>query len=291
MSIMQIDQIISDDRMNMETYGVSEIRDGFFDALFLKPDPVNPDEVAERSKAALPKEFEKGHPLSAKHFLPRQLHELKSVTRKVATTRAGIKLLKSFLAFFIAYILCLIQPVHDWLGYNDYIMVVSTIINHPGRNFGSQIDGTVGTIIGTAAGLAWGYVGILISTSTSDALKASGWIIVVVSAVFFAGIAFIRSFFIRLYQTVLCAGIALAFTTLAQTNGNAFTWHKSLQYGIPWLLGQAIALAVNCLVFPDAGNRLLAAAFHKSFNTMQVGYVHMFLFYRHTNCPGISCYP
>ncbi|EXA00458.1 hypothetical protein FOWG_00678 [Fusarium oxysporum f. sp. lycopersici MN25] len=269
MSIMQIDQIISDDRMNMETYGVSEIRDGFFDALFLKPDPVNPDEVAERSKAALPKEFEKGHPLSAKHFLPRQLHELKSVTRKVATTRAGIKLLKSFLAFFIAYILCLIQPVHDWLGYNDYIMVVSTIINHPGRNFGSQVDGTVGTIIGTAAGLAWGYVGILISTSTSDALKASGWIIVVVSAVFFAGIAFIRSFFIRLYQTVLCAGIALAFTTLAQTNGNAFTWHKSLQYGIPWLLGQAIALAVNCLVFPDAGNRLLAAAFHKSFNTMQ----------------------
>ncbi|KAF4945454.1 hypothetical protein FGADI_11956 [Fusarium gaditjirri] len=269
MSIMQIDQIISDDRMNMETYGVSEIRDGFFDALFLKPDPIDPDELAERSKAALPKEFEKSHPLSANHFLPRQLHELKSVTRKVATTRAGIKLLKSFLAFFIAYILCLIQPVHDWLGYNGYIMVVSTIINHPGRNFGSQVDGTIGTIIGTAAGLAWGYVALLISTSTSDASKASGWITVVVSAMFFAGIAFIRSFFIRLYQTVLCAGIALAFATLAETNGNAFTWHKSLQYGIPWLLGQAIALAVNCLVFPDAGNRLLAAAFHKSFNTMQ----------------------
>ncbi|KAF5251498.1 hypothetical protein FANTH_3429 [Fusarium anthophilum] len=269
MSIMQIDQIISDDRMNMETYGVAEMRDGFFDALFLKPDPIDPDEVVERSKASLPKEFEKSHPLSAKHFLPRQLHEFKSVMRKVATTRAGIQLLKSFLAFFIAYVLCLIQPVHAWLGYNDYIMVVSTIINHPGRNFGSQVDGTVGTIIGTAAGLAWGYVAILISESTSDALKAYGWILIVVSAVFFAGIALIRSIFIRLYQTVLCAGIALAFTTLGLTDDNAFTWHKPLQYGIPWLLGQAIALAVNCLVFPDAGNRLLAVAFHKSFNTMQ----------------------
>nr|RBQ92505.1 hypothetical protein FVER53263_04059 [Fusarium verticillioides] len=269
MSIMQIDQIISDDRMNMETYGVAEMRDGFFDALFLKPDPIDPDEIVEQSKAALPKEFEKSHPLSAKHFLPRQLHEFKSVTRKVATTRAGIQLLKSFLAFFIAYILCLIQPVHDWLGYNDYIMVVSTIINHPGRNLGSQVDGTVGTIIGTAAGLAWGYVAILISESTNDALKAYGWILIVVSAVFFAGIALTRSIFIRLYQTVLCAGIALAFTTLGLTDGNAFTWHKPLQYGIPWLLGQAIALAVNCLVFPDAGNRLLAVAFHKSFNAMQ----------------------
>ncbi|PNP85608.1 hypothetical protein FNYG_00664 [Fusarium nygamai] len=269
MSIMQIDQIISDDRMNMETYGVAEMRDGFFDALFLKPDPIDPDEIVERSKAALPKEFEKSHPLSAKHFLPRQLHEFKSVTRKVATTRAGIQLLKSFLAFFIAYILCLIQPVHDWLGYNDYIMVVSTIINHPGRNLGSQVDGTVGTIIGTAAGLAWGYVAILISESTNDALKAYGWILIVVSAVFFAGIALTRSIFIRLYQTVLCAGIALAFTTLGLTDDNAFTWHKPLQYGIPWLLGQAIALAVNCLVFPDAGNRLLAVAFHKSFNAMQ----------------------
>ncbi|RBA16648.1 hypothetical protein FPRO05_01372 [Fusarium proliferatum] len=269
MSIMQIDQIISDDRMNMETYGVAEMRDGFFDALFLKPDPIDPDEVVERSKAALPKEFEKSHPLSAKHFFPRQLHEFKSVTRKVATTRAGIQLLKSFLAFFIAYILCLIQPIHEWLGYNDYIMVVSTIINHPGRNLGSQVDGTVGTIIGTAAGLAWGYVAILISESTNDALKAYGWIIIVISAVFFAGIALIRSIFIRLYQTVLCAGIALAFITLGLTDGDAFTWHKPLQYGIPWLLGQAIALAVNCLVFPDAGNRLLAVAFHRSFNTMQ----------------------
>ncbi|KAF5634337.1 BRE4-like protein [Fusarium sp. NRRL 25303] len=269
MSIMQIDQIISDDRMNMDTYGVAEMRDGFFDALFLKPDPIDPDEVVERSKAALPKEFEKSHPLSAKHFLPRQLHEFKSVIRKVATTRAGIQLLKSFLAFFIAYILCLIRPIHDLLGYNDYIMVVSTIINHPGRNLGSQVDGTVGTIIGTAAGLAWGYVAILISESTNDALKVYGWILIVVSAVFFAGIALIRSIFIRLYQTVLCAGIALAFTTLGLTDGDAFTWHKPLQYGIPWLLGQAIALAVNCLVFPDAGNRLLAVAFHRSFNTMQ----------------------
>ncbi|RSM14691.1 hypothetical protein CEP52_001241 [Fusarium oligoseptatum] len=93
-SIMQIDQIISDDRINMETYGVSEMRDGFFDALFLKPEPLTPEEIEE--KAILPKEFEKSHPLSPKDFFPRQLHELRSVARKVTTTRSGIRLLKSF---------------------------------------------------------------------------------------------------------------------------------------------------------------------------------------------------
>ncbi|KAF9770906.1 hypothetical protein IL306_011478 [Fusarium sp. DS 682] len=268
MSIMQIDQIISDDRINIETYGVSEIRDGFFDALFLKPDSVDLEEVAERAKATLPKEFERSHPLSAKYFLPRQLHELKSVARKVATTRAGIKLLKSFLAFFVAYILCLIPQVQAWLGRLDYIMVVSTIINHPGRNFGSQVDGAVGTIIGTAAGLTWGIVGHLLSASINDVHREYAGILVPFSALFFASIAYIRSRFIRLYQTVLCAGIAVAFAILAGGTGPN-PWHKFLEYAIPWLLGQAIALSVNCLVFPDAGNRLLAVAIDKALNTMQ----------------------
>ncbi|KAH7238918.1 hypothetical protein BKA59DRAFT_402587 [Fusarium tricinctum] len=268
-SIMQIDEIISDDRINMETYGVIENREGFFDALFLKPGPVNPEDIAERSKATLPKEFEKSHPLSAKHFLPRQIHEIKSVACKVATTRAGIKLLKSFLGFFIAYILCLVQPVHNWLGRYDYIMAVSAILNHPGRSFGSQVDGAVATIVGTAAGLAWGALGLLLSTSTHDAGSGYGGILALFSALFFLGIAYIRSFFIRLYQTVLCAGIAVIFTTLAETSSRDVRWSKFWSYAIPWLLGQAIAMAVNCLVFPDAGNRHLAVALDKSFRTIE----------------------
>jgi hypothetical protein len=269
-SIMQIDEIISDDRINMETYGVQELRDGFFDALFLAPKSIDPDFVAEVAKATLPKEFDKSHPLSAKHFLPRQFHEMVSVAHKVATTRAGIELIKSFLAFFIAYILCLIQPVHNWLGRYDYIMAVSVIINHPGRSFGSQLDGAVLTIIGTAVGLGWGSVGLLLSISTNDAREGYGWILAAFSIVLFASIAFLRAFFIRLYQPTLCAGIALAFTTLAETRSGGIEWQKLSSYAAPWALGQAIALAVNCLVFPDAGNHSLAIALDKSFKTMQV---------------------
>ncbi|KAM0426760.1 hypothetical protein ACHAPT_008076 [Fusarium lateritium] len=266
-SIMQIDQIISDDRINMETYGVSEMRDGFFDALFLKPEPLTPEEIED--KAILPKEFEKSHPLSPKDFLPRQLHELRSVARKVTTTRSGIRLLKSFLAFFLAYILCLVPTVSDWLGRYDYIMVISVILNHPARTFGSQVDGAVLTIVGTASGLAWGIIGLLLSTSTLAARMGYGGILTLFLALFMASIAYIRTFFIRFYQAVLCAGIAVTFTTLAETSSLDIKWIKLRSYAIPWLLGQAIAMAVNCLVSPDAGNRPLAAAFDKSFRTMQ----------------------
>ncbi|KAF4978775.1 hypothetical protein FZEAL_4889 [Fusarium zealandicum] len=268
-SIMQIDQIISDDRINMETYGVSEMRDGFFDALFLKPEPVAPEEVVQYSKATLPRAFDKSHPLSPKDFLPRQLHELQSVWRKVTTTRSGIRLLKSFAAYFIAYVLCLIPPVSDWLGQYDYIMVVSVILNHPARTFGSQVDGTILTIAGTASGLAWGVIGLLLSTSTLAARMGYRGILALFLALFMASIAYIRTFFIRFYQAVLCAGIAVAFTILAETSSLEIKWPKIRSYAIPWLVGQAIAMAVNCLVFPDAGNRPLAVALDKSFKTMQ----------------------
>ncbi|KAI8687316.1 ArAE-2-N domain-containing protein [Fusarium sp. Ph1] len=266
-SIMQIDQIISDDRINMETYGVSEMRDGFFDALFLTPEPLTPEEIED--KAILPKEFEKSHPLSPKAFFPRQLHELRSVARKVTTTRSGIRLLKSFLAFFLAYILCLVPTVSNWLGRYDYIMAISVILNHPARTFGSQVDGAILTIVGTACGLAWGIIGLLLSTSTLTAKVGYGGILTLFLALFMASIAYIRTFFIRFYQAVLCAGIAVTFTTLAETSSLDIKWPKFRSYAIPWLLGQAIAMAVNCLIFPDAGNRPLAAALDKSFRTMQ----------------------
>lgn len=261
--------MITDDRINMDTYGVSEMRDGFFDALFLKPLPIAPGEVIESSKAALPREFDKSHPLSPKAFLPRQWHELQSVARRITTTRAGIKLLKSFTAFFVAYVLCFIPAVRSWLGRYDYIMAISVIINHPARTFGSQVDGAVFTIIGTACGLAWGAIGLLLSTSTPSASAGYGGILTMFLALFMASAGYIRSFFIRFYQAVLAAGLAVAFTTLAETSGRDIGW-KLRSYAVPWLLGQAIALVINLVMFPNAGNRPLTAALDKSFRTMQV---------------------
>ncbi|RYP75848.1 hypothetical protein DL771_002112 [Monosporascus sp. 5C6A] len=134
------------------SYGVTELRDSFFDAVFFPPEELDTDELLKRAEATLPYAFRKKDPLSVTNFLPKQWHEVQSVVQRVTTTRAGIKLLKSFLGFFVAYILCLIPQIQSWLGRYSHVMVVSAIINHSGRTLGAHVDGVIMTIIAPDAG-------------------------------------------------------------------------------------------------------------------------------------------
>ncbi|PHH85796.1 hypothetical protein CDD83_11156 [Cordyceps sp. RAO-2017] len=261
--------MISDDKIDTETYGVSELRDGFFDALFVKPSTSSPEELLQHVEDTLPPEFDRVSPLAPSRILPRQWHSLRSIFRRVTRTRAGVLLLKSFTAFFVAYVLCLVPAIRDWLGRYHYIMVVSVILNHPARAFGSQLDGAALTTLGTACGLGWGAVGMLLSTATTPARAGYGGLLAMMLALFMASLALIRAFFIRFYQAIMAAGIAIVFTTLAETSGVEITWIKLFDYGIPWLFGQAIALVINCLISPDAGSRAIAYSLHASFAVMQ----------------------
>ena len=269
-SLNQIEQIVPDDKIDTETYGVSELREGFFDALFLEPSHINASELREKAKETLPENFETSSFSSPKHLLARQAHELRSLVFRVFTTRSGVRLLKAFVAFFIAYVLCLIPASRRWLGRYSYIIVVSVILNHPSRAIGSQLDGTILTSLGTASGLGWGVVALLLSTSTLSAQAGFGGVLAAFLALFMAGIAWIRSHFVRLYQATMCAGIAIVFTTLAETSSRSIEWDKIESFAIPWVLGQAIALVVNCVVFPDAGARPLAYTIHQFFDITQV---------------------
>ncbi|KAG5951017.1 hypothetical protein E4U53_003922 [Claviceps sorghi] len=269
LSIAQINQILSGHDLEVDTYGVSEFRDGLFDANFLEPFDIYSDHLLIKAKGTLPREFERHSPLAARHFLPRQIHQLASLCRRIATTRAGIRLLKTFLAFLAAYIMCLVPSVRTWLGRHHYIIVISVILNHPARTIGAQIEGAILTITGTAVGLGWASVALLLSTSTSAASAGYGGILALFLALFMMITAWIRAFFIRFYQGVVCAGIAVMFATLVETNSRSVSWSKLRDYAIPWLLGQAVALAINVFVFPDAGARALATALHESLHVMQ----------------------
>ncbi|KAI0378915.1 hypothetical protein F5Y04DRAFT_136777 [Hypomontagnella monticulosa] len=253
------------------SYGITELRDGFFDAIFLPPEEVDLEDLTKRAELTLPYAFRKKNPLSVRNFFPKQWHEIKGVVRRATTTRAGIRLLKSFLAFFIAYVLCLAPPVRDRLGRYNYVMVISTILNHSGRTLGAQVDGTILTILGTATGLGWGAFGLWVSTATASARIGYGGVLAVFLFIYIFIIACLRSYYIRTYQAVICAGIAISYTCLADVSGTEVSWSKLLDYGIPWVLGQAIALLVCCAVVPDAGARPLAVALHQAFAVMLDG--------------------
>lgn len=268
MSQIHIDHLLQNLNFDLETYGVEEFRDGFFDGLFLKPPMSDQEDLMKMAEYTLPAAFRKRHPLSLSHFFPKQWHEIKGAVRRITATRAGIQLSRSFLAFFIAYIFCLVPVIGDWVGDLRYIMVISAIINHPGRTVGAQIDGATLTILGTATGLGWGAFALYLSDSSSVAASGYGGILAVFLVIFMGTIAALRSFFIRLYQFVLCAGISVIYTCLADTS-RTVAWKKLLDYGIPWLLGQAICLTVCCTIFPDAGARPLAVTLHDALACMQ----------------------
>ena len=257
-SHLQLEHLLQAADAELDGYGLEESRDGFFDASFSRPLKNDHEDLMRKAAKTLPDAFrKKNHPLSLRRFLPQQLREAKAFFQRVSTSRAGIRLFRSFLGFFITYIICLIPASRNWLGRYNYIIVVSAIINHPGRAVGSQLDGTILTVLGTVAGLGWGSLALYVSTSTATAQSGYGGILATFLVIFAALIGWLRCVFIRLYQAVLCAGIAIVYTCLADTS-QSVGWKKVFGYGIPWVLGQAICFIIAVLVFPDAGSRSLA---------------------------------
>ena len=256
-SQLQLQHLLEKLDMNQETYGVEEDRDGFFNAFFLHPRPMSSSKWKDNPNPKLPAEMKGHHPLSVRYFPQQQAHEVINFARKITTTRAGIKLAKTFLAVFIAYIICLIPSARNWLGRYNSILVLSTILNHPGRPVGAQVDGLGLTIFGTISGLGWGSLALYVSTSTAATRSGYGGILGLFLVLFTAIISYLRCALIRFHQLVICAGIAIVYTCLADTS-TSVSWRKILDYGVPWALGQAICLLVCLLVFPDAGSRSLA---------------------------------
>ena len=99
---------------------------------------------------------------------------LRSFLRRRATMRLGLKLLKTFLAFFAGYIVCLVPRSAAWLGPYGYLLAVSVILNHPGRAVGPQLDGAFFVSFGAVVGLLWGAVAMKAASSTYPSQVGTG---------------------------------------------------------------------------------------------------------------------
>lgn len=253
----QLERLLQNVDVEIDTYGFEERRDGFFDASFHRPLQQNRPEMMTKISETLPDSFNASHSLSFRQFLWQQWHEVVGFVKQATTSRDGIRLLKTFLGYYIAYLVCLVSVSRHWLGRHNYIMVISALVNHPGRPLGSQIDGALMTIFGTIMGLGWGSLALYVSTSTATAKSAYGGVLATFLICFTATIGWFRCVFLRFYQAVLCAGIAICYICLADTS-RSVGWRKVFDYGIPWVLGQALCLVISIFIFPDTGSRSIS---------------------------------
>ena len=252
----QLEVLLPQQDLDLDDFGLEEQRDGFFDAMFYPPRNTSAAEVAKRQRTNTPVELTEAIGSDpSKVLLPKSINVLR-IFAKWTRTRTAVKLLKSFLGVFIAFIVCLIPASRDWLGKYNYIIVLSAIINHPGRAVGSQLDGAILTCFGTVTGLAWGSLALYASTSSGPAQRAYGGVLALFLVIFTTAIGYIRCLFLRFYQAVISTGVSICYICLANISEEV-SWRKVFDYGIPWALGQAICILVSVLMFPSAGARPL----------------------------------
>ncbi|MCJ1308124.1 hypothetical protein MMC25_001776 [Agyrium rufum] len=263
----RLDMVLQDGEADLDTYGIEEFRDGFFDASFFPQRKRDGDVMREKAYSSLPTSFQNNQRKPVMGQVLEQLEAAIGVLTRICTTRASIKFLKSFMAVYIAFIICLIPTCREWLGRYNYMLVVSAILNHPGRPVGSQIEGALMTSLGMACGLAWGCLAVYVSEATGPARAGSGGLIALFLVLFTIILGWLRCIFIRFYQAVISAGVALYYVCLANTK-QGLSMRKISDFAIPWLLGQVICLVVCFTLFPSAGSRPLAVSFHFAFESI-----------------------
>ena len=235
-----------------DTYGVEDHRDGFFDASFFRPSQTAPNSEA----TTIPQSYIQ-HP-----YFPRVIHslasDLKDFLQTAFWTHQGVNVAKSLLAYLICYYLCLIPTVQKWLGSYSYFATISVLLNHSGRTFGAQLDGLVLCILGASVGMGWGCMALELSDRIGSLKGRREGLLEVFLIIFAAVIGLLRSTLVRLYQALMSAGLAVFFMCLVDSGQENWDKKKVREFAVPFLVGQAVCLAVNIIVCPGAGGREVA---------------------------------
>lgn len=251
-----------------ETFGVEELRNGFFDAVFV------PRTLIERLaynavKAAVDDITESvadetsDDAVDPKKLVNRAVSPMRKIVHLFLRTQAlGCPpFAKAFIAYMICYILCLVEVVKNWLGKYCYFMCLPPILHHAGHSSGNQLEITAQAIIGGALGLGWGALAVYVSTSTSVANNGYGGILAAFTIVIVAFTAWFRASFIRLYHGMIAFSYIFISTTIFETGESPHNWRLQWDIGISYLMGVLLVLLVNVVVMPDFGHTSILNAF------------------------------
>ncbi|KAL6948497.1 hypothetical protein ACO0QE_000963 [Hanseniaspora vineae] len=296
----------------LDDYELEELRDGFFDPVFPKHTPIRPiidENFAETSKGSSAEradEEEKNTAESSSNgaestvdslpifhasagppshltfskvfstFAPRKIDVHKALQKKK-------KILKFFIAYFIAMVLSVIPRTRAWFGSDRYIwfLPLATLIHHPSRTVGVQVEIAVWAILGGSLSIAWSALALYIATCNNAALRGYGGILWLSMTLAIILSVWLGSLFRRLvyFSTAFNTGILFthtvsfinAFPQVAhfQIDNSIRNWKIMWDFGMSYLFGILISTVVSCIVFPDFGNKIITDTFAETIDSIE----------------------
>lgn len=296
----------------LNDYELEELRDGFFDPVFPKHTPVRPlidENIAETAQASYIEkngEDEKDTgkstsdgTASTKGFLPMSNAPTRppsqTAFQKVLGTFAFVKInshkalkkrkkiLKFFIAYFIAMVLSVIPKTRSWFGSDRYIwfLPLATLIHHPSRTVGVQVEIAVWAILGGSLSIAWSALALYIASCNNAALRGYGGILWLSMTLAVILSVWLGSLFRRLvyFSTAFNTGILFthtvsfinAFPQVAhiEINNSVRNWKIMWDFGISYLFGILISTTVSFIVFPDFGNNIITDTFAETIESIE----------------------
>lgn len=241
-------------------FGLEELREGFFDAIYA------PISVIEKlAYESVSQECEIAAKTESPFFFSLKIfNSIKGVVHLLMGAENSLKLFKAFTAFFIAYVLCLVSVTGEWLGEYRYFLALATILHQAGHSSGSQIEILAQATVGTAMGIGIGALSVYVSTSTPAARQGYGGLLALfLSLVTFLS-SWVRASFIRIYHGMLSFQMSLIMMTVAGVSDQP-RWHRARELAVPYILGIALSCVVNLLIVPDFFHTQIISTFSEVF--------------------------
>ncbi|ODQ64853.1 hypothetical protein NADFUDRAFT_4077, partial [Nadsonia fulvescens var. elongata DSM 6958] len=252
LSQSRLSELVSKFNEDLDSYGLEELREGFFDAIFIPPVRNKfrkRSSLAEESNSILSKN-KKNWLKNFSYILQIIFADILELLRDIMQTNNGITLTKSFLAYFASFIICVIPASIHFLGPYCYLAPLSVLLHHSGRTSGSQLEITLTSIIGILFGLGWGSLALFVGSSTELARNNFGAIHAVSILIAVIISSWVRASFIRLHHLLLSFSLAIVFVETVDS-APIVDWRITWNFGIPYLFGILICLIINLAIFPD----------------------------------------
>lgn len=251
---------------NLDDFNLEELRDGFFDPAFTKPERhiQNDDDEADCGLLG-------GTNVSSGHKpFTQNADTFKTLFKDFWSQKVSI--FKYSIAFFISLVICVVRPAGRWIGHDyRYFLPIAVLIHHPVRNIGIQAEMSVASILGAAFGLGWSALAWYISTATRPTASHQGGVLFASLTLALLWSTWVRELYQRLHYITLSFNIAIIFlhNVSLVSSKHQLHWKVFWDFGISYLFGILLSLLVCVFVDPHSGNAELMEHFGDSITSMR----------------------